>query len=118
MTGRPAHTHGEPSAAPSGASAQRGWGKQFVKFSFYRVADEVRRGSDEERLRIGKRLASLMERSAERMLTRTYATVGTRADTDLLIWQVADDLSEIEDWHADFLSSLLAAALERPYSYL
>jgi chlorite dismutase len=126
VTGRPADTHGAPSGAAADATdpaakqaaAQRGWGKQFVKFSFYRVADEVRRGGDKERLQLGKRLASLLERSSERMLTRTYATVGTRADTDLLIWQVADDLSEIEDWHAEFLSSPLAGALERPYSYL
>ena len=96
----------------------QGWGKQFVKFSFYRVADHVRRGGGAERLDVGKRLATLLERSSERMLTRAYTTVGTRADTDFLIWQVADDLGEIESWHGEFLASPLAGALERTHSYL
>ena len=59
----------------------QGWGKQFVKFSFYRVADHVRRGGGAERLDVGKRLATLLERSSERMLTRAYTTVGTRVKT-------------------------------------
>lgn len=100
------------------ASQRQGWGRQFVKFSFYRVADHVRRAVAGERLAVGQTLAALIDRSAERMLTRTYATVGTRADTDFLIWQVADDLHEIEGWHAQFLASSLGGALERPHSYL
>ncbi len=52
------------------------------------------------------------------MLTRTYSTIGTRADTDFLIWQVSDDLRLIMDWHAALVNSPLGAALERPYSYL
>jgi chlorite dismutase len=52
------------------------------------------------------------------MLTRVYSTVGSRADTDFLVWQVADDLDTIMDWHAELLDSLLGWALERPHSLL
>ena len=82
------------------------------------MRDELRRAPAEDRLQLGKHLGALLERSGERMLTRTYSTIGTRADTDFLIWQVADDLPVILDWHAQFLASSLGGAFERPHSYL
>lgn len=94
------------------------WGKQFVKFSFYQLRDEIRAQADTERFALGKTLEALLTRSTERMLTRTYSTMGTRADTDFLLWQVADDLTVITDWHADLLATPLGGALERPYAYL
>jgi len=93
-------------------------GVQFVKFTFYRVRDELRARPAEERLDVAKRFGALLERSAERMLTRLYSTVGTRADAEFLVWQVADDLDVITDWHAELLASPLAVAVERPHSYL
>ena len=104
------HQHQQGSGSPRGV--------QFVKFSFYRVRDELRAAPQAERLDVAKRLGSVLERSAERMLTRNYSTVGTRADTDFLVWQVADELPVITDWHAELLASPLATALERPHSYL
>ncbi|MQA00422.1 MAG: chlorite dismutase [Dehalococcoidia bacterium] len=93
-------------------------GVQSVKFSFYRVSDHLRGASKSDRAKAGKRLTALLERSAERMLTRVYSTVGTRRDADFLVWQVHDDLETITDWHAELLRSPLTADLERPYSYL
>ena len=71
-----------------------------------------------ERAEIAGQLSALLEDSAERMLTRVYSTVGTRADTDFLVWQVHDDLGTIMDWHAELLASPVAGALERPHSFL
>lgn len=105
---RPAHAHGEGPAR----------GVQSVKFSLYRVADHARRAGAAERAALGDALTALLERSAARMLTRVYSTVGTRADTDFLIWQVHDELPVIMDWHAELLRSPLGAALERPHSFL
>jgi len=101
--------------APSGAPAR---GVQSVKFSFYRVADHVRRAPAAERAAIGEALTALLASSSERMLTRVYSTVGTRADVDFLLWQMHDDLEVITDWHAELLRSPLGAALDRPHSYL
>ncbi|HJM74321.1 MAG TPA: chlorite dismutase family protein [Dehalococcoidia bacterium] len=114
--GRPQSAGGPPPDALSGQGSARG--VQFVKFSFYRVSDDLRRGTEADRLTIAKTIGSAIERSGERMLTRLYSTVGTRADTDFLIWQVADDLKVITDWHAELLGSPAGAALERPHSYL
>ena len=125
---QPAHPHqagptpGAHQAGPTPGAHQHGagpaFGKQFVKFSFFRVRDTVRGGTAEERAALGRALRALLEASAERMLTRAYSTMGTRADTDFLIWQVSDELPEIQDWHGRLLASPLGAALERPHSFL
>jgi chlorite dismutase len=118
-SGAPA-TEGRPTGPPASAFGGGGSarGVQYVKFSFFRVSNDVRHGSDTDRVALAKTLASQLERSSERMLTRLYSTVGTRADTDFLIWQVADELSVITDWHAELLGSPASASLERPHSYL
>ncbi len=103
---------------PAGASADPPTGKQFVKFSFFRLRDDVRAAPAADRAALASEMAALIERSAGRMLTRTYSTVGTRADTDFLIWQVSDDLGEIQDWHGALLGSDVGPALERPHSFL
>ena len=117
VSDEPASPHGPPDASGSERpSAPRG--VQFVKFSFYRVGDGVRAADETQRLAVAKRLASMLERSGERMLTRLYSTVGTRADTDFLVWQVVDDLDVLTGWHAELLGSPLATALERTHSFL
>ena len=116
-TERPPHTHAAPATAEAG-ERRTPRGVQSVKFSFYRLRDEVRSAPEAERRALGGELARLIERSAASMLTRIYSTVGTRADTDFLVWQVNDELAPIQDWHAELLGSPLAAALERPHSFL
>jgi len=105
-------------AAEAPRRPQSPHGKQFVKFSFYRVRDEVRGMKRSDRREFGEKLLKLLEESSQRMLTRVYSTMGTRGDTDFLIWQVADDLDEIMDWHAELLDTKLGWALERPHSFL
>ncbi len=112
-------SEGQPGARPAytlGQGTPRG--VQSVKFSFYRVADYVRRGTPETRGELGTTLTRLLEQSSHRMLTRVYSTIGTRGDTDFLIWQAHDELAPITDWHAELLRSPLGGALERPHSFL
>ena len=122
-THAPAHPSAEPAGTPGarpaftyGEGSPRG--VQSVKFSFYRVSDRVRRASAKKRASVGKELTRLLEVSSERMLTRVYSTVGTRGDTDFLVWQAHDELAPITDWHAELLRSPLGGALERPHSFL
>ena len=118
-------TESRPAAGPGarpegGAEPGRGAarGVQSVKFSFFRIRDEVRGSPPEQRAALADELAALLDASARTMLTRLYSTVGTRADTDFLVWQVHDELTPIQDWHGALLASPAGAALERPHSYL
>ena len=56
--------------------------------------------------------------SSKKMLTRVYSTVGTRADTDFLVWQVSDDLEEIMNWQSLLLNNDLSWSLEQSHSFL
>ena len=117
MTVAGSRTTAETGARPvAGRGGFRG--VQSVKFSFYRISDELRAASVLERNALSEELVGLLDHSANTMLTRLYSTVGTRADTDFLIWQVHDDLAPIQDWHAALLASSVGGALERPHSYL
>ncbi len=118
MTTTEAHPHAAPHTPGAPTHGGPAKGVQSVKFSFYRVADHVRRAPAAERAALGEALTSLLAQSSERMLTRVYSTVGTRADVDFLIWQVHDDLEVVTDWHAELLRSPLGGALERPHSFL
>ena len=110
--------HGAPHPGNEGAAPSSPRGKQYVKFTFFRVRDALRAASEAERAAAGQCVVDLLEQSAARMLTRTYTTVGTRRDTDFMVWQVADDLHEIMDWQSAVLASPLAAALEQPHAFL
>jgi len=123
--GVPEHPHaahpsgGQPGARPEHAhTGGTPRGVQSVKFSFYRVADHVRRGPSEDRAALGAVLTSQLEESSRRMLTRVYSTVGTRGDTDFLVWQAHDELRTVTDWHVELLRSPLGGALDRPHSFL
>lgn len=131
MTTTHEHASAHPSAHPHGAHGPQAEsaadaaparpsprGVQTVKFSFFRVRDDVRSASADERAALGRELRGALERSAGRMLTRLYSTVGTRRDADFLVWQVHDQLDVVMDWHAELLAGPLGSALERPYSYL
>lgn len=115
MTG---HPHAPGAEGASGPAQATGWGRQFVKFSFFRVSEALRRARPEERVDAARCLEALLAASSERMLTRTYSTVGTRRDTDFLVWQVADDLDEIAGWQSRLLRSPIGASVERTASYL
>lgn len=95
----------------AGAAPARG--QQFVKFSVYRLGAALRGAPVDARAAAGRCLLELLDASAERMLTRVYSTVGTRADTDFVVWQVADELETVRAWRAQLLASPLGGGLER-----
>ena len=113
------HVH-ERQAAPAAQHEHRGpaKGEQSVKFSFFKLSPEARRLPEAERAALGEALTDLLDRSTQAMVTRAYSTVGTRAEVELVLWQVHDDLEVIMDWHEALRRSPLGAWLEEPHSYL
>ena len=93
-------------------------GVQSVKFTFLRLSDAGRRLPADERAALGAALTDLLDRSTVAMLTRAYSTIGTRADVDIVLWQVHDELTAITDWHEELRRSPLGGWLEQPHSYL
>lgn len=117
VQGSPHSSPHAPMHATHGAGERPAWGRQFVKFTFYRLDQRLRRAGDAERTEAGRCLGTVLEQSAEQMVTRVYSTAGMRADTDFLVWQVSDTLPPLMDWHAGLLRSA-AGVLDTTHSFL
>ena len=66
--------------------------QQFVNYLFYKVRPEWRHLDRTERERGKGDFAEVLQQNSRRMILRTYSTVGTRADTDMMLWRVCDNL--------------------------
>lgn len=55
---------------------------------------------------------------SEGVSVHAYSLVGTRADADLLLWIVADELDAIRAWETRCAGTRLWAQSSRPYAYL
>jgi chlorite dismutase len=92
--------------------------RQIVKFTFCKVTPEWRRLGEEERERQITEFAAVVASWAERNLVRCYSTMGTRGDTDFMIWQVSYDLEDVQRMAGELLGTDLGGYLTTPYSYL
>lgn len=92
--------------------------RQFVKFTFFKVMPEWRRLDELERDRQLAEFHQVVEDWSERNLIRCYSTMGTRGDTDFMIWQVSYELEDIQRMASELMGTALAGWLVTPYSYL
>ena len=92
--------------------------RQLVKFTFFKVSPEWRRLAVDEREQQITEFAGIVESWTGRNLVRCYSTVGTRGDTDFMIWQVSYDLDDIQGMAGELMGARLGGYLTTPYSYL
>ncbi|HYU18169.1 MAG TPA: chlorite dismutase family protein [Chloroflexota bacterium] len=92
--------------------------RQFVKYTFFKVLPAWRGQSPDEREAGKREFAGAVEEYASRMMVRTYSTVGTRGDCDLMLWTVSDTLEEIQALVSRLFGTAMGPYLEIPYSYL
>ena len=90
----------------------------MVKFSFFKIAPEWRRLEVRDRDGHIAEFTEIVDSWARSNLVRCYSTVGTRGDTDFMIWQVSYELEDIQLMAGDLLGSTLGGYLATPYSYL
>ncbi len=91
---------------------------QFVRFLFLRVDPAWRRlEAGVQRVQKQAFVGRLKDFRA-RLLLRGYSLVGTRGDTDLLLWQVADDLDPFQQLETTIFSTALGGWLTISHSYL
>lgn len=102
-------------SAPHPASITR---TQVVRYAFYKLTPEWWRLPAEQRRQAGVEFQRLAERWQGRMMLSAFSTMGTRADTDFLLWQASEQLDDIHGFAAELQRSPLGAWLTQPYSYL
>ncbi len=92
--------------------------RQFVKYTFLKVAPEWRRLDRDERARHKREVIAACEDFASERLLRAFSLVGTRGDADLLLLSQAANLERIHEFHVVLAQSGLMAWCEIPYSFL
>ena len=102
---------------PDGLPFQPGR-RQYVKFTFFKVAPEWRRLDPIVRDQQLAEFRGVAEAWTGRNLVRCYSTMGTRGDTDFMLWQVSYDLADIQRMASELMGTALAGWLTTPYSYL
>jgi len=93
-------------------------GRQFVRFAFYKVDPAWRRLPGPERAAGKGQFAAVIEELAERMLLRTFSTVGTRGDADLMLWQASSRLEDLQELATRLAATTLGPYLQMPHSFL
>lgn len=92
--------------------------RQYVRFAFYKLDPTWRRLPAEEQIEHKHELLNVIERFNRRMLLRPYSTMGTRADAELMLWQIAETPLYFQELATAIMRTQMGAYLELTYSYL
>lgn len=91
--------------------------RQYVRFAFYRIDPAWRRLSAEEQAEQKHELNQVIRKFNRRMLLRAYSMMGTRADADLLLWQIAENPLPFRELASAIASTRMGSYLSLAYSY-
>lgn len=92
--------------------------RQYVKFTFFRVAPEWRRLDEIEREAQIAEFRDVVGVWRGPTMVRCYSTIGTRGDVDFMIWQVSYELDDVQRMASELLGTRLGGWLTTPFSYL
>ena len=92
--------------------------RQYVKYSFYKVAPEWRRLSDEVRERSKEEFAAVVDEFSSRITINSYSLVGTRGDVDFMLWKICPSLESLQELASQINHTELGKYLSTPHSYL
>jgi chlorite dismutase len=80
-------------------------GEQFVHAWLLRLDPAWRRLPSTEREADMSAFCAAAERASARLQQHAYSTIGLRADGELLLWRMGQDIEEVEETAADLLAS-------------
>ncbi len=90
----------------------------FLKISLFKLGLEFRRLDADEREKGKKEFADLIGDLSTSDAVRTYSTVGTRSDADLMLVQDSQSVDTFHETAKRINQTLLGSYLEQSYSYL
>ena len=121
-TQRPQRSQSAPAAAPKPAAHPTAHPqptkRQYVRFAFYTIDPQWRRLPAERQKQHKLELIETIESFHRQMLLRPYSLMGTRADAELLLWQVAESLEPFQELATAVLSTSIGGYLRLGASYL
>ena len=91
--------------------------RQFVKFNFFKLDRAFRRLSDDKQRDAKLEFYNAIRQFNRRMLLRPYSLMGTRADAELLLWQIAESPLPFQELAAAIMGTAMGSYLNLAYSY-
>jgi NAD(P)H-dependent nitrite reductase small subunit len=91
--------------------------RQYVRFAFYTIDPTWRRLPAAKQADHKRELMATIEGFNRRMLLRPYSLMGTRADTELLLWQIAESPLPFQELAVAIMGTQMGAYLNPAYSY-
>jgi len=92
--------------------------RDFVKYTFYKVAPDWRRLPPPERERSKHEFADVLAEFSDRIDMSSYSLLATRGDVDFMLWKVSPTLEAIDELMAQLNRTELGGFLHTPHSYL
>jgi len=109
-------TEEERAEARARAEAQRA-GRQFVKYSFFRLDPAFRRLPDHKQIDAKHEFIETVQNFNRSMLLRSYTLFGLRADADFMLWQVAETIEPFQQLATAIYSTVMGPYLDMTYSF-
>ena len=91
--------------------------RQYVRFAFYSVDPQWRRLPPQEQAEQKCELIEVIQSFNRRMLLRPYSLMGTRSDTELLLWQIAENPIPFRELASAIVNTRMGAYLNMTHSY-
>ena len=92
--------------------------RDFVKYSFFKVAPEWRQLPPADRERSKEEFVATLAEFSDRVVLSSYSLVATRGDVDFMLWKISPTLEAIDELMAQLNRTELARYLQTPHSYL
>lgn len=92
--------------------------RQYVRFAFYKIDPVWRRLPPEEQAAQKRELLETIQSFNRRMLLRPYSLMGTRADAELLLWQIAESPDPFQGLATAIASTPMGGYLQMSHSFL
>ena len=92
--------------------------RQYVNYLFFKADPAWRRLSREERDRGRSEFEGVVKDWKGRVLMIPFTTVGTRGDTDFMLWRISERLEDFTEMSTQLLNTSLGKWCSTPYSYL
>jgi chlorite dismutase/nitrite reductase/ring-hydroxylating ferredoxin subunit len=91
--------------------------RQYVRFAFYQIDPLWRRLPGDEQEEQKRELLETITGFKRLMLLRPYSLMGTRADAELLLWQISESPLIFQELASAIMCTRMGAYLKMTYSY-
>lgn len=92
--------------------------RQSVSFSFYKLDPAFRRLPATEKLEAREEFLSILQKPRPGLMSLSYSTVGLKAESDFLLWQIALSPDAFQSHAAAINKTHLGGYLSAPWSFL